>query len=574
MVISMRPAFTTPVLVALLAVSAFSADSPDPERVRSFRRYALESTGDASRGKELFLTNSRLVCTNCHNITGKEKSGPNLEGIGDKFTREQLIDAILYPSRSIKPGFEQVTIVTKDGRTHAGRVERINKAVHRIIDAKGRQKDIPSGDVESLKVSDVSMMPDNLVASVSREQFADLIAWLKTLSFGVHSGFTAGAKEIEIPRLQKPVELRRIHPADEPFANPVWIGALPGNLDDMIVIEHHTSRLIRLSGRGSDQQRSVFLDLSGETYLSNNQGLTCLAFHPDYKTNGRYFLNHETEEDGKVRTVVVERKATADGRRDSGEPSRRLLQLDQPAFNHNGGCIAFGPDGMLYVGFGDGGPQRDPPGFSQDKSIFHGAILRIDVDHREEGLEYAVPKDNPFVAAAKQNPTIRPEIWAFGFREPWRFSFDPADGRLFVGDVGQDTWEEVSIVRRGGNYGWNVREGFAPFSEEYRRSGEQYLDPVFAYEHGLGFSVTGGHVYRGSRSKSFQGVYVFGDYNTRRVWGMRLREGAVESVAEIATAPAGIASFGLDRQGEIYLVMYRGEICHVDLATSEFETLR
>ena len=141
---------------------------------------------------------------------------------------------------------------------------------------------------------------------------------------------------------------------------------------------------------------------------------------------------------------------------------------------------------------------------------------------------------------------------------------------MYVGDVGQDTFEEVSIVQRGGNYGWNVREGFAPFSGEYRRDGEIYTEPLFAYKHGLGFSVTGGFVYRGKRNASFNGVYIFGDYNTRRVWGLRQRNGVVQTVAEIGTAPGGVASFGMDQQGEIYLVTYMGTVCHVDLAATDF----
>lgn len=554
-------------LASLLIVATADTAGADPS---GYQEYAAEHQGDVARGQQLFLHHKQLACTNCHSITGMEKSGPNLEGIGDKYSRDQLIEQVLYPSKSIKPGFEQVTVLTQDGKTHTGRVERINQAVHRIIDAKGKQINIPTKEVELLKQSDVSMMPDNVVDSISREQFVDLIAWMESLSFGQHSGLIGPGESIVIPRLRKPVALRMIHPADRPFDNPVWVGALPGTNRDLAVLEHHSSRVIRLQRRKGDQRRSVFLDLSDETYLSNNQGLTCIAFHPNFASNHRYFLNHEIKEGDQVKTVVVERIATADGLRDSGQPSRRLLELDQPAFNHNGGCIAFGPDGMLYIGFGDGGPQRDPPGYSQDKAIFHGDILRIDVDSKDQGLEYSIPSDNPFVVAARDDPRVRAEIWATGFREPWRFSFDPVGGDLYVGDVGQDLWEEVSLVKRGGNYGWNVREGFASFSDEYRRDDETYLDPIFAYRHGLGFSVTGGHVYRGDRSESFQGVYIFGDYNTRRVWGMRQQGGRVEAVVEIATAPDPIASFGVDQQGEIYLVTYKGGIYHVDLASSGF----
>lgn len=556
--------------VLLLTCRHADAVENDQEQRYAYLQYAMENEGDANRGEQLFLHHRKLVCTNCHNITGKEKSGPNLEGISDKFSRQQLIEEVLFPSKSIKPGFEQVIIATRDGRTHVGRIERVNKSVHRIIDATGKQKDIPSAEVELKTVSAVSLMPDNLVSMISREQFSDLMAYLQSLSFRVHRGQVAQGKSIAIPRLEIPVSFRPVFPADPAFENPVWCGALPGTEQDLLVIEHHSSKIWRVVRNGDTVHRKLFLDLSLETFLSNNQGLMCAAFHPNFVTNRRYFLKHEVREDDQVKTTVVERRASADGFSDSGESSQRLLEVVQPAFNHNGGCLAFGPDGMLYIGFGDGGPQKDPPGYSQNPRIFHGSILRIDVDAKDPGRLYGIPRDNPFLDAHKQDPRIHPETWAIGFREPWRFSFDARTGEMYVGDVGQDSFEEVCIVRRGENHGWNVREGFAAFSDEYRRPNEDYTDPLFAYEHGLGFSVTGGFVYRGNPESSFYGIYIFGDYNTRRVWGLKQQNGQVLSVAEIGTAPGGIASFGVDQQGDIYLVTYRGGLYHVDLASSDF----
>ena len=246
--------------------------------------------------------------------------------------------------------------------------------------------------------------------------------------------------------------------------------------------------------------------------------------------------------------------------------------MDQPAYNHNGGCCAFGPDGYLYTAFGDGGPQKDPPGFAQDLTVLHGAMVRIDVDSPPDpGLPYAIPADNPFRAAHAADPAVRPEIYAHGFREPWRFSFDPAGGDLYVGDVGQARWEEICLVNAGENHGWNVLEAFEPFSEEYRREDAVYTPPLFAYPHGLGFSVTGGRVYRGTAAPGFDGVYVFGDFNTRRVWGLRQSGGKLQSVRELAAAPGGIASFGVDHAGELLLVAYDGTIYQVDLSAATYE---
>lgn len=541
------------------------------EAKETLRKHALVQQGDAQRGKQLFDTSSKLQCAQCHNITGMEKCGPNLEGVGDKYDREQLIRQLLFPSEFIAPGFEQVSILMDSGKIHVGRIERANKSVHRLLDNTGKQIDLPSEEVEFMKLSPLSLMPENLAEGLAATDFVDLIDYLQTLKFETHQGFSAGGQPIEIPRLKQPIEFQAIHGPELAFENSVWCGALPGTARDLLVIEHQTARIWRLIRDGEHAtRRELFLDLAKDVYYSGNQGLMCIAFHPQFAANRRYFLEHEVTEGNEVKTTIVERKASEDGLRDSGQPSRRLLEVIQPAYNHNGGCIAFGPDGMLYIAFGDGGPQRDPPGNSQNPRVFLGSMLRIDVDRRDEGKAYAIPPDNPFVEAHRREPAIHPETWAIGFREPWRFSFDPETGELYVGDVGQDKYEEVSIVKRGENHGWNVREAFAPFSDEYRREGETYVDPLFAYEHGLGFSVTGGYVYRGKLNPTFNGVYIFGDYNTRRVWGLKQSDGHLSKVVELGLAPRSIASFGVDQTGELYLVSYMGTIYRLDLSKTTF----
>jgi glucose/arabinose dehydrogenase len=235
--------------------------------------------------------------------------------------------------------------------------------------------------------------------------------------------------------------------------------------------------------------------------------------------------------------------------------------------DHSGGCIGFGPDGFLYIAMGDTGPQQDPQGHGQDLTTHLAKILRIDVDHTDPGLAYAIPADNPF---RDQSPAL-PEIWAYGFREPWRFSFDPVTHDLWVGDVGQDRVEEVCIVRRGENHGWNVYEGFEPFSNRYRRDDTAYIPPVFAYRRKYGNSITGGYVYRGDKRSSFYGVYICGDYTSHRIFGLKQRDRKLEVVREIGTSPQGIASFATDERGEIYLVGYEGMVYHLDLAATSFD---
>ena len=532
--------------------------------------YALENAGDAERGKTLFNHPEKALCSKCHLLNGMERSGPNLDGIADKYSIEQLARQILYPSEFIAHGFEQIKILTKDGTAFSGRMERSNQIEVKLVDGQGKINSIKRKNIEEQKEVSTSFMPADLQNTLTQAEFADLMAYLKTLKFALHEGYADGGRKIPIPALNPSVNVEAIHPPELNFENPVWCGALPGTDSDLLVVEHMTRRIWRLIRDDGPVRKELFLELGKEVHTGANQGLMCITFHPNFVQNRRYFLEYEVQEDGQVKTTVAERKAASNGLKDSGEPSRRLLETFQPAGNHNGGCIDFGPDGMLYAAFGDGGPQKDPNGYSQNPRILLGSMLRIDVDHKNDGLPYSIPKDNPFWEAHRKDPEVRAETWAIGFREPWRFSFDPKTGELYVGDVGQDKFEEVAIVRRGENHGWNVREAFIPFSSEYARANEIYQDPVFAYPHGLGFSITGGYVYRGGRSPSYDGVYIFGDYNTRLLWELRQRDGKLESVYQIGAAPNGIASFGTDQRGEIYLVTYKGAIYHLDLSESVF----
>lgn len=554
----------------LLLATGLHLQAADPlGSPEAYRDYALQHTGDAQAGRRLFERDKRLACTACHRITGAEKSGPNLDGIADKYSRSELIHHILRPSASIKPGYEHVTLVTRDGRVIHGRINRANKTMYRVLDGEGKTIDVQRDEVEQIEASQQSMMPDNVASTLSRDEFADLIAYLETLHHAGITGLRGPDDPVRVSRLAEPARLVAIHPPELDFANPVWCGAIPGLAGQLAVVEHQEAKIWRLQPTSGGWQKQLFLDLSGQVKYGQNWGLMCLAFHPRFPENRRYFLKHEVEEQGGVKTTVVERRAAVDLARDAGTPSRRLLEVEQPAFNHNGGCIAFGPDRMLYAAFGDGGPQRDPEGLSQNPCVFHGSMLRIDVDQQPDARPYAIPSDNPRFDG--HHRCAQPETWAIGFREPWRFSFDRLTGELWLGDVGQDSFEEICLVRRGQNHGWNVFEAYEPFSAEYRRAGQAYTPPLFAYPHSFGVSVTGGYVYRGCKAESFQGVYIFGDYDTRRIWGIKQQTGRVVAVRELGESPQHITSFGLDDQGEIYVVGYEGTIFHLDLSATRFE---
>lgn len=295
--------------------------------------------------------------------------------------------------------------------------------------------------------------------------------------------------------------------------------------------------------RGRRVLEPPFLDVSDVTEGGGEQGLLGLAFHPDFESNGRFFINY-TDNEGD--TVVAEYRAEPGSNRADAGSERVLLTIDQPFSNHNGGALVFGPAGYLYIATGDGGSGGDPMGNGQSLATLLGKLLRIDVDSRTRDLPYGVPSDNPFVGRE-----AREEIWAYGLRNPWRFSFD--GDTLWIGDVGQDAMEEIdrAPARMAGiNYGWNVLEGTSCYETDPCNQ-DDFWPPVATYGHDEGCSVTGGHVYRGHMHPEFMGGYFFADYCSGLVWAMPAegRGGAVV----VAETGRSISSFGEDETGEVYM---------------------
>lgn len=285
----------------------------------------------------------------------------------------------------------------------------------------------------------------------------------------------------------------------------------------------------------------------------SEQGLLGLAFHPRYAQNGYFFVNYT----GTQGDTVISRFQVSDSDPNRADPGSemRLLNVPQPFANHNGGAVVFGPDGYLYLGLGDGGSAGDPMSNGQSLANLLGKILRIDVDG---GAPYAIPPGNPFLDGGGQ-----PEIWAYGLRNPWRISFDRATGDLYIGDVGQNQWEEINFqpagVPGGVNYGWSYFEGSHPYQGN-PPSGAQLIPPILEYSHDLGCSVTGGFVYRGSQLPAWQGIYFFADYCSGRVWGA-LQDAGGSWQQEFLFAGLGrVSSFGEDASGELYLVDHTGTI--------------
>lgn len=298
-----------------------------------------------------------------------------------------------------------------------------------------------------------------------------------------------------------------------------------------------------------------FLDLRDRVASGGEKGLLSVAFHPEFPRNRRFSVNYTAGGFWKLETIVSEFIVGADPNRADTASERVLLRIDQPYANHNGGQLAFGPDGYLYIGMGDGGSANDPHGHGQNLGTLLGAALRVDVNQREGSLPYAIPPDNPFIG----KPGARPEIWAYGLRNPWRFSFDAGTGRLYAGDVGQHHREEIDLIERGKNYGWNIMEGTICTPGVNPDCDSAGLEPpIWEYTQAEGISVIGGFVYRGKAIPALCGAYLFGDWGSGRLWALRHDGRRVTHHRLLLTTSLAISSFGVDEQHELYVVDHRG----------------
>lgn len=351
------------------------------------------------------------------------------------------------------------------------------------------------------------------------------------------------------------------------FERPVWAG-VPKGVHGKIWVMEQAGRVWIVDQETGAREKEAFLDIHEDVRRKGNEeGLLGLAFAADFMKSGRYYVNYTDNTPEKqtriVRFTSQDRKTT---RPDSAEV---LLKYPSEADNHNGGWLGFGPDDMLYIANGDGGSANDPHKHGQALDTYLGKILRIDVSPQ---MGYKVPADNPFLA----DKTAKPEIWAYGLRNPWRCSFDRATGDFWIGDVGQNKWEEVDHMPHGkaagANYGWSLREGDkeTPQKGTGGPSPTNAVEPVYTYDHGgkenQGFSVTGGYLYRGA-IKELQGRYVFGDYQNPRIWSFVMKNGKASDFKDHTKSlqPEGgrinlIASFAEDNEGELYLVDHTGTI--------------
>ena len=346
------------------------------------------------------------------------------------------------------------------------------------------------------------------------------------------------------------------------FRLPLWFGEVPDRAGVFLVLERgegeEDAHIWVLEPKGKSYARRIFYSVPVQTSgnSSAERALLGLAFQPGYARNGRYFLNYiPKRKPGQVRdsTCIEERRADASLTRDAGTPGKRILAFAQPYANHNGGSLAFGPrDGFLYIGIGDGGSGGDPKGNGQELGTLLGKMLRLDVDHADAGLAYAIPADNPF----RDRHDALPEIWAYGLRNPWKWSFDSLTGDLWAGDVGQNRREEVDRIGKGSNLGWNRMEGADCFQPSRGCESPGLVLPEADLDREAAQSITGGYVYRGDPKSPFYGAYVFGDYITANLWALFPARPAGDRLMKLGRVPDQPSSFGVDGQGNIYVVGY------------------
>lgn len=359
-----------------------------------------------------------------------------------------------------------------------------------------------------------------------------------------------GLPSTTLPILKTPVPLVKLEPVAGGFVTPLLV-THAGDGSGRIFVVEQVGRVWSIQGG----VRSLYLDVSAKVNCCGERGLLGLAFHPEFEDNGKLFITYSRAADG---ANVLEKLVVADPPNGNPPPNGEiLLVIPQPFSNHNAGMLAFGPDGYLYWSKGDGGAGGDPFNFAQNPQSLLGKILRLDVDVANG---YANPPTNPYAVLGGG----RGEIWALGLRNPWRFSFDRATGDLWIGDVGQNAWEEVdkqpvplAPMVNGWNYGWSWWEGNHAFKAGGPTVGMTW--PVMEYSHGLGCSVTGGYVYRGLKSPTLSGTYFFADFCSGRIWG-GVGAGLAYEQVELLDTNLLVSSFGEDESGEVYVVHYGGSV--------------
>ena len=563
----------SPIRIFFLIVFSLSIVKAENQANKKYIEAASRNEGNAENGKKIFY-DKRSLCSECHSINGKANSiGPDLAAAGDKFSRSDIIQSIIHPSASIMTGYATTIIETTNQESFIGILKSINDDNVILSNLDEKKRTIPKSIIKSQITSPASLMPVGLHTKLNTKEFTDLTAFLESLKLPQRINETNHATPRAIKRVEKPITLEPLFGTELDFEKPVWFGDHPVIKGTYVIVEKSRALVSLLTKNNSGQEtKSRFLEIPEEVYVTNDEGLLGFTFHPQFKENRRYFFMHEVKHDNYRGMVIGERIASEDFSKDSGKPTKKVLEFEVATEFHHGGGIEFGPDGYLYIGMGDGGPQEDPLGNAQNLHSFAGKLLRIDVDKNTNNKFYSIPKDNPFIGHPDEK--VLREIFSYGLRQPWRFSFDSKTGDLWVGDVGQNRFEEINIVRSGENHGWNVFEGYELFSTKFRKENLNLINPVISFRRSHGVSITGGYVIRskGVNNESYEGVYICADYQSKKIWGIKQKNRTLEMVREIGNCPDRLVSFGIDKKRNIYAIGYdKGIIYKLDFSGSIFE---
>ncbi|MFQ5732843.1 MAG: PQQ-dependent sugar dehydrogenase, partial [Planctomycetaceae bacterium] len=333
------------------------------------------------------------------------------------------------------------------------------------------------------------------------------------------------------------------------FSSPLAMNVVPGT--NRLVVAERYGKIFTFPNRRNVKRPTLLIDLKKTVYG--------VALHPDYAKNGQVFVTYVLDP-GKpsARGTRVSRFTVKDPGTSIADPKSERILLEWPSGGHNGGCLRFGPDGYLYVSAGDSSGIADEVVTGQDISDIPGSILRIDVDRSEGKRGYAIPKDNPFV----NRKGARPEIFSYGHRQLWKFSFDTKTGRMWGGEIGQDLWEMIYILKKGGNYGWSVMEGSHPFRPQRPKGPTPFVKPIVEHSHNEFRSITGGYIYHADRLPGLKGAYIYGDYDTGRIWAFKYAGGKVREHRELMDTTLRPVAFGTDTAGEVYIVDFVGGALH------------
>ena len=351
------------------------------------------------------------------------------------------------------------------------------------------------------------------------------------------------------------IELKDAFPQISNFNRPVHLTHANDNSERIFVVEQE-GRIWSFENKESARKKILFLDIRDRVDDSGNEmGLLSVAFHPNFASNKYFFVNYTAA--NPMRTVISRFTVSSKNNSFADPKSEKIiLEINQPYSNHNGGLNLFGPDGFLYIGMGDGGWAGDPHNNAQNLKSLLGKMLRINVDSIDGKINYSIPSDNPFV----NFENARKEIWAFGLRNPWRFSFDLENNFLYCADVGQNQWEEIDIIRKGENYGWRCYEGTNKYDLSKCNTTENFTMPIKEYTRAEGESITGGVVYRGKIFPDLFGAYIYADFIKGNIWLLRYDGKNILEEGLLIDSPHLISSFGEDEQNEIYICSFDGRI--------------